>query len=98
VEAWRTARWCVGRLGLGIEPELYCCCDLRRLGFAAFCGRLILVLLHGFYRGFAERRRAGDNRDLTDVAIGSHFRSDADISGDEISHGVGGIDGLGGAD
>ena len=62
------------------------------------CGRLILVLLHGFYRGCAEGRWAGDNRDLTDVAIGSHFRSDAYISGDEISHGVGGIDGLGGAD
>ena len=68
------------------------------MGFAAFCGRLILVLLHGFYRGCAKGRWAGDNRDLTDAAIGSHFRSDAYISGDEISHGVGWVDGLGGAD
>jgi hypothetical protein len=85
-------------LELRVEPELYCCRDLRRDGFAAFCGWLILVMLHGFYRGCAEGRWAGDDRDLADAAVGSHFRRDADIAGNEISHGVGRIDGLGCAD
>lgn len=82
-------------LGLWIEPEFYCGGDLGGDGSASLGGGLVFILLHGFDRGCAEGRRAGDDRDFADVAVGAHFGRDSHIAGDEIPHGIGWINGLG---
>jgi len=60
----------------------------------ALGGRGILVLLHGVYGSVAERGRAGDDFNGSDMAFRIHHGGKAHVASDEIAHGIGWIDGL----